>query len=76
MIGLRNCDRVSHHVSSAQIVASIFALRSRRSNIPALLVHVHAADCDIDLSNVIYYVGHETLLPPDALVEIRWQISI
>jgi KUP system potassium uptake protein len=34
-----------------------------RPNIPALLRQVHAAGCDIDLSDVVYYVGHETVLP-------------
>jgi KUP system potassium uptake protein len=34
-----------------------------RPDIPALLGQAHAGGCGIDLSDVTYYVGHETILP-------------
>jgi len=36
-----------------------------RSDIPALLAQARAAGCHIDLSDVTYYVGHETVVPRD-----------
>jgi KUP system potassium uptake protein len=33
-----------------------------RPDIPALLQQAHARGCGIDLSDVVYYVGHETIL--------------
>ena len=33
-----------------------------RPDIPALLAHAHARGCKIDLSDVTYYVGHETVV--------------
>ncbi|MBO0735957.1 MAG: KUP/HAK/KT family potassium transporter [Alphaproteobacteria bacterium] len=36
-----------------------------RPDIPALLQHAHALGCGIDLSDVTYYVGHETVVPDD-----------
>jgi KUP system potassium uptake protein len=35
----------------------------QRPDIPALLGHAHARGCDVDLDDVTYYVGHETLVP-------------
>jgi len=34
-----------------------------RPDIPALLEHAHGLGCAIDLSDVTYYVGHETVVP-------------
>jgi KUP system potassium uptake protein len=36
-----------------------------RPHIPALLRQAHARGCGIDVSDVTYYVGHETILPND-----------
>jgi KUP system potassium uptake protein len=36
-----------------------------RPDIPALLHHAHGLGCTIDLSDVTYYVGHETVVPGD-----------
>ena len=33
-----------------------------RPDIPALLQHAHECGCGIDLSDITYYVGHETIL--------------
>ena len=33
-----------------------------RPDIPALLAHAHARGCKVDLSDVTYYVGHETIV--------------
>jgi KUP system potassium uptake protein len=33
-----------------------------RPDIPALLAHAHARGCNVDLSDVTYYVGHETIV--------------
>jgi KUP system potassium uptake protein len=33
-----------------------------RPDIPALLEHAHGRGCGIDLSDITYYVGHETIL--------------
>ena len=37
-----------------------------RPDIPALLQHAHGLGCAIDLSDITYYVGHETVVPGDA----------
>jgi KUP system potassium uptake protein len=34
-----------------------------RPDIPALLQHAHGLGCAIDLTDVTYYVGHETVTP-------------
>jgi KUP system potassium uptake protein len=34
-----------------------------RPDIPALLHHAHGLGCTIDLSDITYYVGHETVVP-------------
>jgi KUP system potassium uptake protein len=34
-----------------------------RPDIPALLRQAHESGCVIDLSDVTYYVGHETVVP-------------
>jgi KUP system potassium uptake protein len=36
-----------------------------RPDIPALLQNAHAGGCNIDLADVTYYVGHETVVPTD-----------
>ncbi len=36
-----------------------------RPDIPALLREAHERGCTIDLSDVTYYVGHETVTPRD-----------
>jgi KUP system potassium uptake protein len=44
-----------------------------RPDIPELLRHARGRGCTIDLSDVTYYVGHETVLPAeDARVLPRW----
>jgi KUP system potassium uptake protein len=37
-----------------------------RPDIPALLQHAHGLGCAIDLSDITYYVGHETVVPDEA----------
>jgi KUP system potassium uptake protein len=36
-----------------------------RPDIPSLLRQAHAGGCGIDLSDITYYVGHETILARD-----------
>jgi KUP system potassium uptake protein len=36
-----------------------------RPDIPALLETAHAGGCGVDLSDVTYYIGHETIVPSD-----------
>jgi KUP system potassium uptake protein len=36
-----------------------------RPDIPALLEHAHGFGCAIDLSDITYYVGHETVVPDE-----------
>ena len=44
-----------------------------RPDIPALLRQAHERGCTIDLSDVTYYVGHETVVPRgDAEALPRW----
>jgi len=44
-----------------------------RPDIPALLRHAHENGCGIDLSDVTYYVGHETITPGDDAASLpRW----
>jgi KUP system potassium uptake protein len=44
-----------------------------RPDIPALLETAHASGCGIDLSDVTYYVGHETVVPSDSTKRLpRW----
>jgi KUP system potassium uptake protein len=48
-----------------------------RPDIPALLRSAHAGGCGIDLSDVTYYVGHETVIPgEDAKGLPRWVESM
>ena len=48
-----------------------------RPDIPALLRQAHANGCGIDLSDVTYYVGHETILSKTAHNGLpRWMESI
>ena len=44
-----------------------------RPDIPALLRTAHAGGCGLDLSDVTYYVGHETVVPGDDAKRLpRW----
>jgi KUP system potassium uptake protein len=44
-----------------------------RPDIPALLAHAHARGCKLDLSDVTYYVGHETIVPREDGAHLpRW----
>jgi len=44
-----------------------------RPDVTALLSHAHGCGCGIDLSDVTYYVGHETILPrEDAKGMPKW----
>jgi len=44
-----------------------------RADIPALLRQAHERGCTIDLSDVTYYVGHETVTPRDDAAALpRW----
>ncbi len=44
-----------------------------RPDIPALLRTAHAGGCGLDLSDVTYYVGHETVVPSDDAKRLpRW----
>jgi KUP system potassium uptake protein len=44
-----------------------------RPDIPVLLEHAHGLGCAIDLTDVTYYVGHETVTPGhDATALPRW----
>ncbi len=44
-----------------------------RPDIPALLQTAHAGGCGVDLSDVTYYVGHETIVPSDGDKRLpRW----
>ena len=36
-----------------------------RPDIPALLETAHAGGCGVDLSDVTYYIGHETIVPSE-----------
>jgi KUP system potassium uptake protein len=48
-----------------------------RPDIPALLKQAHERGCTIDLSDVTYYVGHETVTPGgDAKVLPRWMEAL
>jgi KUP system potassium uptake protein len=44
-----------------------------RPDIPALLRQAHAGGCDADLSDITYYVGHETIIARDGGVGLpKW----
>jgi KUP system potassium uptake protein len=44
-----------------------------RPDVPAVLRHAHERGCGIDLSDVTYYVGHETVTPGDDQAALpRW----
>ena len=44
-----------------------------RPNIPALLKKAHIRGCNIDLDDITYYVGHETVIPrSDGKGQQRW----
>jgi len=48
-----------------------------RPNIPALLKTAHSRGCGIDLDDITYYVGHETVLPQkDGKGQPRWLESL
>jgi KUP system potassium uptake protein len=44
-----------------------------RPDIPALLETAHAGGCGVDLSDVTYYIGHETIVPSEDKNKLsRW----
>jgi len=44
-----------------------------RPDVPSVLRHAHGQGCGIDLSDVTYYVGHETITPGDDPAALpRW----
>jgi KUP system potassium uptake protein len=44
-----------------------------RPDIPELLREAHQLGCTIDLADVTYYVGHETIMPEDGAKALpRW----
>ena len=44
-----------------------------RPDVPAVLHHAHGQGCGIDLADVTYYVGHETITPGDDPTALpRW----
>jgi KUP system potassium uptake protein len=44
-----------------------------RPDVPAVLRHAHEGGCGIDISDVTYYVGHETVTPSDDAAALpRW----
>ena len=44
-----------------------------RPDIPALLETAHAGGCGVDLSDVTYYIGHETIVPSEDKSNLpRW----
>ena len=48
-----------------------------RPDIPALLEAAHASGCGINLSDVTYYVGHETVVPSDSDKRLpRWMEAL
>jgi KUP system potassium uptake protein len=48
-----------------------------RPDIPALLEKAHAGGCGIDLRDVTYYVGHETVVPRDDEKRLpRWMEAL
>ncbi len=47
-----------------------------RPNVPALLREAHLDGCDIDLSDVTYFVGHETVVSRERGMGLpRWEES-
>jgi KUP system potassium uptake protein len=48
-----------------------------RPDLPVLLTQAKVDGCDIDLTDVTYYVGHETIIPrEDAGGEPRWLVAM
>ena len=48
-----------------------------RPDIPALLKQAHERSCGIDLSDITYYVGHETVVPgEDEKALPRWMEAL
>ena len=68
----------SERLTVEQIVPDFWRASARygfmeRPDIPALLREAHERGCTIDLSDVTYYVGHETVTPrDDAKALPRW----
>jgi KUP system potassium uptake protein len=53
-----------------QIATEVWRVRARfgfmeRPDLPALLRQAHEAGCAVDLSDVTYFVGHETVVPSE-----------
>ena len=46
-----------------------------RPDIPALLQQAHERGCAIDLCDVTYYVGHETVVPSDDKKALPWVVE-
>jgi KUP system potassium uptake protein len=73
--------RIPHHerVTQTQIAPGFWRADARygfmeRPNIPHLLVQLRALGCAVDLSDVTYYVGHETVTSrTDGKGIPRWQ---
>lgn len=59
--------RGAERVTVTQIAPNFWRARARygfmeRPNVPALLRQAHAHGCNVDLDDVTYYVGHETVV--------------
>jgi len=58
----------AQHLAMTEVAPQFWRASARygfmeRPDIPALLGQAHACGCGIDLSDITYYVGHETILP-------------
>ena len=58
----------AHRLAMTEVAPQFWRASARygfmeRPDIPALLGHAHACGCGIDLSDITFYVGHETILP-------------
>ena len=68
----------AHRLSFEQLVPNFWRATARygfmeRPDIPALLRQAHERGCGIDISDVTYYLGHETVTPGDDPTALpRW----
>ena len=68
----------AHRLSFEQLVPNFWRATARygfmeRPDIPALLRQAHERGCGIDISDVTYYLGHETVTPGDGPTALpRW----
>jgi KUP system potassium uptake protein len=58
----------AERLATQEIAPSVWRARARygfmeRPNVPALLENAHARGCTVDLSDITYFVGHETIVP-------------